>query len=140
MVIRTGEEKDPHWNDQAANTIAGLLAFILSTIRDEERNLSTLQEMLADATLCANAVTALHDKGGVFARLAGVIAQLEDKEKAGVFSTAHRHTSFLDSEAIMASVSESNFDASELLKGNMTIYVVLPPHQMESQTCAGCVW
>ena len=133
MVVRTGEEKDPHWNDQAANTISGLLAYILSEMRPEERNLSTLREMIADAVVCANTVTALRDKGGVFARLAGVIAQLEDKEKAGVFSTVHRHTSFLDSEAIMTSVSESSFDARELLKGNMTIYVVLPPHQMEAQ-------
>jgi type IV secretion system protein VirD4 len=134
MVTRTGEEKEPYWNDQAANVIAGLTAFIASALKPEERNLGSLRELISQAELCSAAVSAMREKGGVFARLAGVIAQLQDKEKAGVFSTVHRHTTFLDSEAIMASVSNSSFDTRELLKGNMTIYLVLPPHQLEAQS------
>ncbi len=134
MVLRTGEEKDPHWNDQAANVMTGLLSFILSTLRDDERNLSALRELVADAGSCGAAIDLMQKAGGVFARMAGVISQLEDKEKAGVFSTVHRHTTFLDSDAIVESVGTSSFDARELLKGNMTIYVVLPPHQLEAQS------
>jgi len=134
MTVRTGEEKDPHWNDQAANVITGLLAFILSRIRQGERNLSSLRELVTDAGACESAIELMRGMGGVFARLAGVIAQLEEKEKAGVFSTVHRHTTFLDSEAVMGSVSTSSFDARELLKGNVTLYLILPPHQLEAQS------
>ena len=134
MVIRTGEEKDPHWNDQSANVITGFLAFILASLRDEERNLASLREMVTQGDLCDATVAGMQAKGGVYARLAGVIAQLKDNEKAGVLSTVHRHTTFLDSPAIIASLSSSSFDARELLKGNMTIYLILPPHQLESQS------
>ena len=126
-TVRTGEEKDPHWNDQAANVITGLVAFILSQIKDDERNLSSLRELVADAGACGSAIELMRGTGGMFARLAGVIAQLEEKEKAGVFSTVHRHTTFLDSEPIMASVSKTGFNARELLKGNVTLYLILPP-------------
>lgn len=134
MVTRTGEEKDPHFNDQAANVITGFLAFILSCLRHEERNLSSLRELVTRADLCEAAVATMQAKGGVFARMAGVIAQLEDKEKASVYSTVHRHTTFLDSEAIIACTGESTFDPRQLLKGKMTIYLILPPHQLEAQS------
>jgi type IV secretion system protein VirD4 len=134
MVLRTGEEKDPHFNDQAANVITGLLSFILSDLRPDQRNLSSLREMVTDADLCGPTVAAMRAKGGVFARMAGVISQLEDKEKASVFSTVHRHTTFLDSDAINTCTGSSSFDARQLLKGKMTIYLILPPHQLEAQS------
>ncbi len=142
LVIRTGEEKDPHFNDQAANLIAALLALILAEVRPEERNLRTFRELICDEQACNGAVAVLRKKGGVFARMAGVIEQLRDqsegggwsKEGASVMSTVHRHTTFLDSEAVLRSVAgNSTFDARELLKGTMTIYLVLPPHQLEAQ-------
>ncbi len=111
MVIRTGEEKDPHWNDQGANVIAALLAFICAEITAEERNFSSLRDLIALEDLRNAAVESMKGKGGIYARMAGVIDQLEDKEKAGVLSTAHRHTTFLDSPAIIKSVSKSSFDA-----------------------------
>jgi type IV secretion system protein VirD4 len=61
------------------------------------------------------------------------MAQFEDKERAGVLSTVNRHTTFLDSAPILRSTSHSTFNARELLEGNMTIYLILPPHQIEAQ-------
>ena len=134
MILRTGEEKDPHFNDQAANVITGLVSFILSTLRPEERNLSSLRELVTNAELCDAAVAVMRKKGGVFARMAGVIAQLEDKEKASVFSTVHRHTTFLDSSAILTATHRDSFTPRQLLKGTMTIYLILPAHQLEAQS------
>ena len=134
MVPRTGEEKDPHWNDQAANVITGLLALITARFQGQERSLSSLREIVTDPELFQQSILHLREMGGVYARLAGVMAQLEDKERAGVLSTVNRHTTFLDSDAILKSTSRSSFDARQLLDGNMTIYLILPPHQLEAQS------
>lgn len=133
MVTRTGEEKDPHFNDQAANLITGVVSYILADLQPEQRNLSSLREIVTQLDLSEAAVAAMQNKGGVFARMAGVIAQLEDKEKASVYSTVHRHTTYADSPAIIANTSSSSFDARQLLTGKMTIYLILPPHQLEAQ-------
>jgi type IV secretion system protein VirD4 len=133
MVIRTAEEKDPYWGDQSANLLTFCISFIVSHLRREERSLSSLRELLCQADLCRGAVVAMTEKGGIYARLAGVVAQLQDKEKAGVFSTANRHTSFADSNAILESVSSTSFNPRQLLDGNMTIYIILPPHQLFAQ-------
>ncbi len=37
MVVRTGEEKDPHWNDQAANVITAILDAFLASQKREGR-------------------------------------------------------------------------------------------------------
>lgn len=133
MVTRTGEEKDPYWNDQGANVLTGLIAFVASQLRDEERNLSSVRELLTNAEACDGAITLLREMGGAYARVAGVIAQLQDKEKAGVFSTSNRHTTFLDSGAITPSVSANSFDPRDILTGNVALYLVLPAHQWEAQ-------
>jgi type IV secretion system protein VirD4 len=129
-----GEEKDPHWNDQAANVITGLLALITARFQEQERTLSSLREIVTDAELFQQSVLHLRDMGGVYARLSGVMAQLEDKERAGVLSTVNRHTTFLDSVAILKSTSRSTFNARQLLEGNMTIFLILPPHQISAQS------
>jgi len=135
MVQRTTrEQKDPHWDDQAANVITGLLTLITTRLQDHERTLSSLREIVTDAELWQKSILHLRDMGGVYARLSGVMAQLEDKERAGVLSTVNRHTTFLDSDAILKSTSRSTFDARQLLEGNMTIYLILPPHQLSAQS------
>ena len=89
--------------------------------------------MLADPNTQTTAPALLRAKGDLFARLGGLIGQLEDKERAGVYSTAHRHTAFLDSPEIMAATSRSSFDLEELRQGNVSLYIVLPPPRLEAQ-------
>lgn len=136
----TGGERDPHWNEQSVNLCTVLLVFICTTLKAAERNLVSLRTLLSQEDLCLAALAAMREKGGVFANLAGIVEQLQSKEEGGgwskegssVFSVAHRHTAFLDSPALIRSVSKSNFDARELLKGNMTIYLIVPPHLQEA--------
>jgi len=133
MVIRTGEEKDPYWNDQSANILTGFLSLILTELTPEQRNLSSLRDLLTDRKMFEAGAAHLRNLGHVYARLAGVIEQPEERERAGVISTANRHTTFIDSRAIISSLSSSSFNPEELLAGHMTIYLILPPHQLEAQ-------
>jgi type IV secretion system protein VirD4 len=133
MVTRTGEEKDPHWNDQAANLITAMLAFILAALSGPERSLSALREIVTTPGMYEGCAKALMCMGGIFARLGGLMLTLEDKEKSGVISTVNRHTTYLDSAAIVAATA-SGWNARELLTGNVAVYIILPPHQLEAQS------
>ncbi len=134
MTIRaTDGDKDPHWNDQCANVLTGLLSLLLATAEGEERSLGSLRDLLASPGAQTNCASHLMRMGGVYARLGGVIAALEDKERAGVTSTCHRQTAWLDSLPILASTQRSTWDARSILDGNVVVFVVLPHHAIESQ-------
>src|SRR6202041_1588018 len=137
MVVRPPEgDRDPHWSEQAANVITAILAVLLAQTSGPHRNLISLRQLATDPGKPADkegkggepdgvtkVALLLQEMGGVFALLAGVLQQLQERERAGVLSTLHRHTTFLDSPAISANVSSSSFDARELLHGHMTIFL-----------------
>ncbi len=135
-------ERDPHWREKGVEVGSALLAWACTDLKEEERNLVSLRALLSQEDLCLGAMAAMQRKGGIFANQAGIIEQLQSKEEGGgwskegasIISTLHRHSSFLDSPAIIRSVSKSSFDPRELLHGNMTIYLILPPHLLEAQS------
>jgi type IV secretion system protein VirD4 len=133
VVIRDPEEKDRHWGDRAADTITGILAFILTNLTGPERSLSSLREIATSPQLFEGCAKSLVASGGVLARLGGSMLTLEDKEKASVLSTVHRHTNFLDSVAILE-VTKSGWEARETLCGNLDVFFILPPHAIESSS------
>lgn len=141
MVIRTGRENDLHWNNSAANGIRGLLSLILADVAEPDRNLLALRDIVTDFELCMACVAKMKKKGGAFARLAGVIEQWRSTEEGGtwtregasVMSVINENTTFLDSPAIAGNIAKSNFDPRKLLTGKMSIYIILPPPEMEAQ-------
>lgn len=133
LVVR-GEEKESHWNDQSANVLTGLIAAVCLKCSGAARSLDSVRELLTAPGAFENTGLKLIEQGGVFARVGGVMAALKDKERDGVISTANRHTTFLDSLAILNATTESTFDMRQVLEGNATVYLVLPPHQLEAQS------
>ncbi len=55
------------------------------------------------------------------------------REGASVMSTVQRHLSFLDSNLVSASVARSTFDVGDLLKPGTTLFLQIPPDQLEAQ-------
>lgn len=139
LVVRQGTEHDPHWNDKAVQVITALLVFVLYRLRDSERNLNSIQEIASDPMLASAAADKLRETGGIPARMGNQLKNLFEKagvlskEGAGVFSTVARHLSFLDSELVAASVESSTFDVRCLLVPGVTLYLQIPPDQLEAQ-------
>jgi type IV secretion system protein VirD4 len=77
---------------------------------------------------------------GMLARIGGQLTHSIDRERASVLTTLARHTRFLDSIAVSHSTRTSSFDPGELLKGRMTIYLILPPDRMKSQAPLLRMW
>lgn len=140
LVVRQGTETDPHWNSKAVQVICAVLVLVLLRFKGKERSLNSVQDIASDLDLLKGAVAKLREMGGIPARLGNQLKTLFDnetkgltKEGAGVLSTVTRHLSFLDSEPVARAVATSTFDPAELRQPGTSLFVQIPPDQMEAQ-------
>lgn len=138
LVVRQGTESDPHWNDKSVQVICAVLVLVLLRFKGEDRNLNSVQEIVSDPDMLKAAVKMLQEIGGIPARLGNQLKTLFDgsgltKEGAGVLSTATRHLSFLDSDLVATAVASSTFRPADLKKPGLTLFLQIPPEQLEAQ-------
>jgi type IV secretion system protein VirD4 len=140
LVVRQGTESDPHWNDKSVQVITAVLLLVLLRFKGEDRNLSSVQEIISDPEMLKAAAKMLQELGGIPARLGNQLKTLFDKEGsgltkegAGVLSTVTRHLSFLDSDLVARAVASSTFDPADLRKPGITLFLQIPPDQLEAQ-------
>jgi type IV secretion system protein VirD4 len=143
LVIRTGEEKDPHWCDSAEAIIASAIATtaIYGQKYNTTRSLQAARDILAHPQKFDIAKKLMMEHGGMLARWGGQLEHFQGEELSSVLSTSNRFLRFLDTPAIAASTgSSSSFDPAGLRKGKMTIYLVLPPEHMRAQSALLRMW
>jgi type IV secretion system protein VirD4 len=142
VVIRTGEEKDPHWNDSAEAVIAAIIAVVVMYGQKDNgtRSLQYVRDILAHPQKFEMAKKLMLEHGGMLARWGGQLAHLRGDEFASVMSTCHRHLRFLDTPAIAESTGSSSFDPAMLRDGKMTVYLVLPAEHMRAQSALLRKW
>ena len=158
LVVTTGQEKDPHWDESARNFIEGLILHVatapryagrrtLLTVRDlinaaltpvpgdddDEPEMAVERDMLANAERLARA----EDTADIGAAIEGAARDFYEKgsnEQAGVLSTVRRHTKFLDYRAMRAVLGGGDFSLADLKRdpAGVTIYLCLPATRMGS--------
>lgn len=138
LVVRQGTESDPHWNDKSVQVICAVLVLVLIRFKGEDRNLNSVQEIVSDPEMLKAAVKMLQEVGGIPARLGNQLKTLFDssgltKEGSGVLSTVTRHLSFLDSDLVAKAVASSTFRPADLKKPGLTLFLQIPPDQLEAQ-------
>lgn len=145
LVIRTGEEKEPHWNDSAEAWIAGFLATVVryGGREDGTRSLQTLRDLLSNPQKLAMATQLMCESdawGGMLSRMGGQLSHYVDKERSSTLTTVARHLRFLDTMAVAENTRASSFNPAELLSGKCTIYLVLPPEHMRAKSALLRLW
>ena len=152
LVVRSGQEKDPHWDESAKTLITGILLYVaLSKLfSDAERHLVTVRHVISAmmafddeaeefilALEARKAGTALRDEGypEIADALESYIESFYEKsenERAGVLSTARRHTDFLDFVSMKGVLSKHDFDLRDLKRdpAGVTLYLCLPAGRM----------
>lgn len=158
LVVTTGQEKDPHWDESARNFIEGLILHVATAARYEgRRTLLTVrdlinaalteapgadedsedpvyvveQDMLRNAgRLAANDDTA--DIGAAIEAAARDFYEKGHNEQAGVLSTVRRHTKFLDYKAMRRVLGGNSFSLADLKRdpAGITVYLCLPATRM----------
>ena len=143
IVVRTGHETDPHWNNCAVLFLKSIIAFVVAHGSPEEKNLQTVRDILTNPEALQRAITAMQGSdamGGMLRRQGHALTHYKGEELGSVLTTVGRHTAFLDSLPVASSMRASTFDPSELRRGRMTIYLTIPEDQLHTQAGLLRLW
>ena len=143
LVIRTGQEKDPHWADSAEAWIAALIALVVQYGEPNDRSLQTVRTLLTSPEKLEMAIKLMCASDawdGMLARMGNQLTNFKDKELGSTMTTTNRFLRFLDTLAVADSTKTSSFDPADLRKGKMTVYLILPPEHMRAQSPLLRMW
>lgn len=145
LVIRTGEEREPHWNDSAEAWIAAMIATVAryGEPQNGTRSLQTVRDLLSDRQKLDMAIKLMIESdawGGMLARMGHQLEHFVEKERSSTLTTVSRHLRFLDTVAVSESTKSSTFDPAGLRTGKMTTYLILPPDHMRAQSALLRMW
>jgi len=136
VVDPPGETGDAHWNEEAKALLAGLILFAAVHEDADRRTLASMREYLTLPPEQFRALLGLMQEslgaGGLIARAANRFGGKADREAAGVLSSAQRHTHFLDSPRITASLARSDFGFASLRHEVASVFLVLPPNRLDA--------
>lgn len=142
LVLRTGKEKDPHWDEKALSVLQGLIMFVLTHAPEELRHLGEVRRLLtASSDVWEQVVEMMSRADGVIASIANQIERMGEEERASVLSTAIRHTDFLNSPQVVRCLSESSFDPLTLKhRGNVSLFLILPADKLTTYSRLLRLW
>jgi type IV secretion system protein VirD4 len=143
LILRTGHEHERHWLDAAEGWIAALIALVVYYAEPNDRSLQTVRTLLTNPQKLEMAIKLMCASdawGGMLARLGHQLTQFKDKEFASTQTTINRFLRFCDTLAVADSTTSSSFSPQDLQSGKMTVYLVLPPDQMRTQSPLLRVW
>lgn len=133
LVVRTGKENEPYWNDTAEAWIAAVIATVVFYGEQGDRSLQTTRPLLTSPEKFAAVIDLMRASdcaGGMLTRLGEQMLHPQEKERGSILSSANRHMRFLDTPIISENTRRSTFDPADLRSGRMTVYLVLSPKHM----------
>jgi type IV secretion system protein VirD4 len=136
LVVRTGQEREPHWCDAAEMFFAAILAFLIKYAPPQDRSLQTLRGLTANPEELEAAIVVMRQSpawDGMLARMGDSLTHFKDKELGSVMTTCGRFLSFLDTPAVAKSTTTSSFDPKELVTGKMSVFIIVPPELVRVQ-------
>ncbi len=136
-LIINRSTKDTHWDDAARELWSGLMAYVVENpaFRDvaslglARRLLKKSNEELARTIRTAIDLGSDSVAGGKLAQFENLKASTE---MMSVVSSARTQTAFLDNPILEESMNNSDFSFEEFCRGNVTIYLVLPPDKLDT--------
>ena len=137
LVVRSGFESEPHWNDTARDLLRGFLVHVAG-LPAGHRSMAELRAILTApedrfAEILADMLAA-PERGGqsLVSRAAAIHLGRPERERGSVLSTAQRHTAWLDDPRLCAALARSDFSLHDLKRRPMTVYLAIPPDRLRT--------
>jgi type IV secretion system protein VirD4 len=130
LVVRTGEEREPHWLDKAEAFLTALIALTVWHGQREQgsRSLLRVAEIASNPAALRDALKLMQAQpaiwNGSLARMGGMLSHSVADEFSSTLSTVGRFIGFMNSPSAAESLRSSSFDLSKLRKGRMSIYLI----------------
>ena len=129
LVLRTGAERNPYWNDSAEVILAGLIDFLVRSSDYPNPDLTMLRSLLVRLATDAEQLLAemLHlSADGPAPEAAARIARSDGTEElAGIISNADTQTEFLRGATKKALAGPSDFSFADLKKKPTSVYCIV---------------
>lgn len=135
LVVAEKDVRARHWDDGARTVIRGLLTEI-RTGGYPEQSLTKLRDLLTllpddQARLWVKMQHNTEAGGAARDAASRIISGIQTDEIRNILSNAHKHTEWLSSPAMKATLSSSSFKFSQVREKPTTIYLVLPLSALE---------
>ncbi len=133
VVSRRGDAREPFWENQAENLLAGMLTFALDSEPPQHQNFSYLFDTLNSDDLVCDLAVKLDARGksmhrSAHAAFANYIQLPERDTRPSVLASTQQYLMLWESELIRGLTENTSFDLQALVNGEpMTIYIVVPP-------------
>jgi len=143
LVVRTGQEKEPHWLDSAEVWMGAMIAAVVHFGKGNDKSLQSVRTLLSDPGRIEAIIKLMCESDawdGMLSRLGHQLLHFKDKELGSTLTTTNRFMRFLDTLAIADSTKGSSFNPADLRNGKLTVYLVLPPEHMRAQSPLLRMW
>jgi type IV secretion system protein VirD4 len=137
--------KEPFWDLRGHDLVAGVISAVASTKSPSERNFASVRKLLKSDDVVYNLAVMLDTVGGKLHRFAkeeiSSFLQTEDRCRSGILATGCSYLSVIGSDAAQRTIQTSTIDLDAVRRGDpMTIYLVVPPSQLESHAALFRLW
>jgi type IV secretion system protein VirD4 len=127
-----------HFQSHAASLIKTVILHVVGTFPKQNRNLYSVYKILSKPLgelleLLKEVGEDYSAAGGEAANLANQFLGIEHRERSGILSSAVLAMRFAAAQAIQEATSESDFELSEMVKGNFDLFVCIPPEKLDDQ-------
>lgn len=126
---------DPFWSNRAVQLITGLMLHVAATRPPEERTLRTVRELVAEASVSsAELLSQLKWSPQPEARLtAAMLEGPENRTRQSIMLVTQDALDLVRGDLVADNGAGSDFSLDAVTRGDpLTIYLVLPPHMLDS--------
>lgn len=127
--------RNRYWLSRAQQLLLGLVLHVMTDLPPEQRTLMTVRRLAAE--MAGDGETVIHALGTSRhpeAQLAHSGLTIAARETLGsIVSFAQEGVDFLRGPALQAAVARTSFELDKVISGEpLTIYIVVPPHMLNS--------
>lgn len=149
IVVKSPQDKDPHWNEKARSFIRGVILYVtFSDECQEDRakyplNLVTVKDMIDDTFSSPAKMEAFVETCRLNPNLksvVGTVSLIADQERGSVLSTILRHMDFLNSKNVQDSLTRNDFQLDDIRIHQKTIYLVIPANKIATYSRLARLW
>lgn len=138
--------KEPFWDLTATMLLAGVIGYVASVCPPEERNLTTVRNILFDSDAVYRLALILDTHGkqmpkAAYHQLAAFLAMPDQNTRPSTLATANSYLTPFLSEDVNRVTSQSTFKLTDFRDGApLSIYIIVPPDKLVSHRALLKLW
>ncbi len=149
IVVKTHQDKDPHWNEKAKSFIRGIILYVTFSKQCQKNRtkypltLITVKELIEDVFSKPVKMEGFVDsclENPKLKSIAATVSMIADQERSSVLSAILRHLDFLDSNNVQESLVRNDFQLDDIRIHPKTIYLVLPASKISAYNRLARLW